>query len=96
MKRLNDIHNEQCIISENIGSYIILGGHGIMDGLKCVCKHDAYKIIGFKDNLDLMIKRYKKRINHLLPRHRQHQEAIILTKKEYNALPGKYGQFVRI
>ena len=84
------IINAREIIETNIGNYIALKGHGIMDGLKVYCKWDLYKIVGYDSEGNLVLHRYKAKNNVYLPPHAQDQEYRIYTSKEYEQLPAGY------
>lgn len=82
--------NNREIIENNIGNYISLQGHGIMDGLKVFCKWDLYKIVGYDSEGGLVLHRYKAKRNVYLPPHAQDQEYKIYTSAEYQKLPSNY------
>ena len=78
------------IIEQNIGNYILLGGHGIVNGLADEKNYKAYlKIVRLSvdgDGLRMYAKKYKKHNIGYLPEFEWNQEYIIINKKEYNKL----------
>ena len=77
------------VIKASIGKRIILGGQGIMDGLKFngltynqldkenqqfVKKFNSYKIIDVRDNGDIVLKASNARRNSILPVYNQNQD----------------------
>ena len=79
------------LIEQNIGNYILLGGHGLIDGLKGANSYKEYlKIIKLEHDddgdLEMYIKQYHKKNFKYLPEFEWNQEYIIINKKEYNKL----------
>jgi hypothetical protein len=69
------------------GNYIILGGKGILDGLKCrPTKFEACLIIKIAED-KMTVKQYRKRITSILPYWNFDQEAITYSPKEYKKFP---------
>jgi hypothetical protein len=79
------------LIEQNIGNYILLGGHGLIDGLKGANSYKEYlKIIKLEHDddgdLEMYIKQYHNKNFKYLPEFEWNQEYIIINKKEYNKL----------
>ena len=79
------------VIEQNIGNYILLGGHGIVDGLKRVNNYKEYlKIIKLEHDddgdLEMYVKPYHSQHSKYLPEFEWDQEFIVINNKEYNAL----------
>lgn len=81
------------VIKENIGSYILLGGHGLIDGIKYGIENykEYAKIIKLDKNTDtdtlrMYAKKYRAHDLVYLPEYEWKQEYIIISKKEYNKL----------
>ena len=78
---VNEIPNSE------IGNFVILGGMGIMDGLKSTpCKHSAHKIVNITDE-GMTVRSYRRRVNQILPRHNFGQEAMTYTPAEVKQFP---------
>lgn len=75
------------MIMENIGNYIQLGGHGIVDGLKTQpTKYNSYKIMGM-DGSNMKLKQYRAKYYCILPSFNFNQSYRILTPMEFKELP---------
>lgn len=74
------------VISENIGNYILLDGKGIMSGFKDrLTKYDILKIVGVRDDC-IVVKRYMRHSNSILPDYEYDQKCRIYTVAEYNRI----------
>ncbi len=64
---------------QNIGKRILLGGHGIMDGMKQEpTKQNTLKIIGLNDHGDVILRPYRSRREWILPESAQIQNYKII------------------
>ena len=83
---------EEEVIKENIGNYILLGGHGIIDGLKEAGDYKNYaKIIRLDKDEDtntlrMYAKKYRAHNLVYLPEYEWDEAYIIINQKEYNKL----------
>jgi len=64
---------------------IVLGGTGIMDGMKAESKHDTYKVHTNTTGVKLVVRRYRERTN--LTTNEHNQKVGVLSKKEFQQLP---------
>lgn len=78
------------VIDQHIGEYILLGGLGLLDGMKNPDKASVVKIVGFYDNAP-HFKQYRRRIPVYIPERYWEQEFRFVSKKEYKKLPVYYG-----
>lgn len=68
------------------GDIIVLGGYGIIDGLKSVqSKYDTYKVHETTDKTRLRFTAYRHRTR--LTTAFNNQQVGVMTKKEFNQLP---------
>ena len=87
------------LIEQNIGNYILLGGQGIVDGLKRVNNYKEYlKIIKLEHDddgdLEMYVRKYRKHDLVYLPEFSWDQEYVIISPKEYRGL--KKGLILKI
>jgi hypothetical protein len=69
------------------GNYIILGGKGILDGLKCCpTKFEACLIIRIAED-EMTVRQYRRRNYSILPSWNFDQAAITYSPKEYKKFP---------
>lgn len=74
-----------------INDIIILGGKGIMDGIKTLqSKHDTFKVSGFKTDGSVVIKKYRGKTKLIIGANSYDQEVALLTNKEFKELPVYY------
>ncbi len=74
-----------------INDIIILGGKGIMDGIKTLqSKHDTFKVSGFKTDGSVVIKKYRGKTKLIVGANSYDQEVALLTNKEFKELPVYY------
>lgn len=66
---------------------IVLGGTGIMDGMKTESKHDTYKVHKNTTKDRLVIRGYRGRKNLVLGANAYDQKVGVLSKKEFEQLP---------
>lgn len=67
---------------------IVLGGRGIMDGIKSLgSKHDTYKVHKNTTKDYLVIRGYRGRKNLVLGANAYDQKVRVLSKKEFEQLP---------
>jgi len=85
MKTYDSVQSE--IINQHIGDYIILGGMGLIDGLKgSHTKYNASRIVKL-DNDGMHVRQYNRRNNCYLPHYNFNQSCLILSAREYKKLP---------
>ena len=74
-----------------INDIFILGGKGIMDGIKTLqSKHDTFKVSGFKTDGSVVIKKYRGKTKLIVGANSYDQEVALLTNKEFKELPVYY------
>lgn len=89
IKQLDKLTDEE--LESLIGKRVVLGGRGLLDGLKHMSKSSSYRVIGiFNDEYYgrfIRMKEHGRRITVLLPQPAWNQQVAILTEKEYKKLP---------
>jgi hypothetical protein len=81
-----------CTVSDYIpeakkGDFIVLGGMGIMDGIKNIrSKHDVYKVV--QVDSDICFKQYRGK--NQFRTNQKLQQIALLSKAEFNKLPTIY------
>lgn len=69
------------------GDYIVLGGMGVMDGIRNISsKHDVYKVVQVDSDICFKQYRGKKRFR----TNQKLQQIALLSKAEFNKLPTLY------
>lgn len=63
---------------------IVLGGRGIMDGMRAESKHDTFKVHKNTTDVKLVVRRYRERTN--LTTNEHNQKVGVLSKKEFEQL----------
>ena len=78
------------IIKQNIGNFIRLGGHGILDGLKQTpAKCQYYKLLEVCPT-HINLKAFRKQIGYVLNHHNWNQEYEIISPKQYKQIKSQY------
>ena len=66
---------------------IVLGGKGLMDGIKSLeNKRDTFKVVKQKKDNTIVLRRYNSKTNLVIGANAYDQEVGLLSKKEFNEL----------
>ncbi len=70
-----------------VGDFVALGGMGIVDGLRNICKRSCYKVIAVTDDRTVFLRGHGKKSSCVVSHYFHSQECAVLSKSEYKALP---------
>lgn len=85
MKVFDNVHDYEKVAK--VGDRILLGGKGIMDGLKTNDKRDSFRVYRITSDGHIRIRKYQGKITFAIGDYSYDQQVALFEKNEFKNLP---------